>query len=258
MKKAYIGGLCMALCVASAEVRAAEALPLKDGERIVFLGDSITAQGVKAGGYVDLIQKQIATTRPSAGIEVIGAGISGNKVPDLQKRLDKDVLAKNPSVVVIYIGVNDVWHWEKHSVGTKIEDYRTGLEEIIGKIQAAKARVILCTPAVIGEAIPVLPDPLPDSASHLEKLQWHNRQADCERALMLDEYAAASRSAAKQSGAEFLDLRRAFLDYLKENNPSNKTRGVLTVDGVHMNAEGNRFVAGLIADRLGLSGEKQP
>jgi len=46
------------------------------------------------------------------GVEVIGAGISGNKVPDLQRRLERDVLKKKPTVVFIYIGINDVWHGE--------------------------------------------------------------------------------------------------------------------------------------------------
>lgn len=257
MNKFHVAVACVALGGAITEVRAAEVSPLKDGERIVFLGDSITANGDKEGGYVDLIRKKISAERPGSGIEVIGAGISGNKVPDLQKRLEKDVLAKNPSRVVVYIGINDAWHWEKHGKGTRLADYTAGLNEVIAKIKEAGAQVLLCTPAVIGEAVPAPPERLPDSASHLEKLLWHNRQADGERALMLDEYAAASRSAAEQSGAEFLDLRRAFLDHLKTHNPSNKNSGVLTQDGVHLNKEGNRLVAGLIAARMGLSEEKQ-
>jgi len=37
-------------------------------------------------------------------IEIIGAGVGGNKVPDLQARIEKDVLAKKPTIVVVYIG----------------------------------------------------------------------------------------------------------------------------------------------------------
>ena len=83
---------------------------LKNGETIVFLGDSITQQGAGPGGYVTLFREAIEKTRPDSGIKVIGAGIGGHKVPDLEARLDKDVLAHKPSVVVIYIGINDVWH----------------------------------------------------------------------------------------------------------------------------------------------------
>ena len=48
--------------------------------------------------------------RHTFATEMINAGISGHKVPDLQGRLDRDVLSKEPTVVFIYIGINDVWH----------------------------------------------------------------------------------------------------------------------------------------------------
>ncbi|MGC4003969.1 MAG: hypothetical protein QM811_12915 [Pirellulales bacterium] len=58
--------------------------PLKDGDRIVFLGDSITQQGAGKTGYVTLIKTALAEKHKDKKIEVIGAGISGNKVPNLQ------------------------------------------------------------------------------------------------------------------------------------------------------------------------------
>ncbi len=84
---------------------------LKANDRIVFLGDSITAQGARPGGYVALVSEAIAEAYPELNIQVIGAGRGGHKVPDCQKRLDRDVLQKDPTVVMIYIGINDVWHW---------------------------------------------------------------------------------------------------------------------------------------------------
>src|SRR6478672_1812518 len=84
---------------------AADPLPLKQGERIVFLGDSITAGGVKPNGYVTIVKNTLTEKHKDLGIEVIGAGVSGNKVPNLQGRLEKDVLAKKPTIVVIYIGI---------------------------------------------------------------------------------------------------------------------------------------------------------
>src|SRR5277367_3272114 len=129
--------------------------PLKKGETIVFLGDSITEGGVGPKGYVTVIKKALAEKHKELGIEIVGAGISGNKVPDLQKRLEKDVLAKKPTVVVIYIGINDVWHGENDPArGTSPEKFEAGLKEIIGKIKDAGGRVVLCTPTVIGEKKP--------------------------------------------------------------------------------------------------------
>lgn len=86
---------------------------LKAGDRIVFLGDSITQGGAGPNGYVTMIRQALEKKHADLKIEVIGAGISGNKVPDLQRRVDKDVIAKKPTIVFIYIGINDVWHGEK-------------------------------------------------------------------------------------------------------------------------------------------------
>ena len=79
---------CMAFSLGNRPAAADE--PLKKGERVVFLGDSITQAGAGAGGYVTLAKEALAKKYPNLGIEVIGAGISGNRVPDLEARLDRD------------------------------------------------------------------------------------------------------------------------------------------------------------------------
>src|SRR5260370_446083 len=127
-------------------------IKLAKGDRIVFLGDSITEAAVGERGYVTLIKNALAEKQKDLGIEVIGAGISGHKVPDLQNRLDRDVLKKKPTLVVIYIGINDVWHGENNPKnGTSKERFEDGLKDIVGKIKGAGANVLLCTPSVIGE-----------------------------------------------------------------------------------------------------------
>ena len=78
--------------------------------RIVFFGDSITQAGVNKGGYIDRIQTAINSKGEQSKYELIGAGIGGNKVYDLYLRMEDDVLLKSPHVVVIYVGINDVWH----------------------------------------------------------------------------------------------------------------------------------------------------
>lgn len=203
---------------------------LKKGDRIIFLGDSITQAGVGAKGYVTLIKNTLAEKHKDLAIEVIGAGISGNKVPDLQKRLDRDVLKRNPTLVVIYIGINDVWHGENDPArGTSPENFEAGLKDIVGLIQKSGARVILCTPSVIGE--------LPAGANKLDK--------------KLDDYADISRKVAKDTGAPLCDLRKAFVDHLQKVNTDRKERGLLTSDRVHLNEAGNRFVADIILKCLG-------
>lgn len=212
--------LLAASLLLAAPVWADDAPALKKGERIVFLGDSITQAGVGKTGYVTLIKNKLAEKHPDLGVEVIGAGISGNKVPDLQKRLDKDVIAKKPTLVVIYIGINDVWHSEMNPPrGTPKDKYEEGLKEIIGKIKDAGARVVLCTPTVIGEK--------------------KSNKLDAQ----LDEYADVSRKVAKETGVTLCDLRKAFREHLEKHNADDKEKGVLTSDRVHLNDAGNQFVA---------------
>jgi lysophospholipase L1-like esterase len=204
---------------------------LKKGDRIVFLGDSITQGGDSHDkGYVRLIRKTLADKHPDLGIEVIGAGISGNKVPDLQRRLEKDVLAKKPTIVVIYIGINDVWHGENDPArGTLPDAFASGLKDVISKCQTAGAQVVLCTPTVIGEK--------KDGGNKLDA--------------KLDQYAGISRDLAKELKLPLCDLRQAFLDHLKDNNPANADKGVLTGDRVHLNDAGNKFVADTMLKVLG-------
>ncbi len=193
---------------------------LKKGDRVVFLGDSITQAGAGPGGYVTFVREALGKDHKDLEVEVIGAGISGNKVPDLERRLERDVLSKKPTVVVIYIGINDVWH-STSGKGTPKDAYEKGLSSLIGNIQKAGGRVILCTATVIGEKT--------DGSNPLDKL--------------LDEYCDISRSVAAKEKVQLLDLRKAFLSHLKEHNKGNMDKGILTGDTVHLNAEGNKFLA---------------
>ena len=201
---------------------------LEQDARIVFLGDSITQSGARPGGYVTIVKEQIANHYPNQNIEVVGAGISGNKVPDLQARLQKDVLDLNPTCVVIYIGINDVWH-SQNGKGTPKDQYENGLNQIIDKIKSGGSKVILCTPSVIGEKV--------QGKNSLDK--------------MLNEYATISRKVAKQKNVRILELRRKFQNYLRRVNPLDREKNVLTTDGVHLNAAGNDFVAQQMLRALG-------
>ena len=214
--------LLFAGCAASRDLTPGQA-------RVVFFGDSITEAGVKPGGYVALIKDSLQ--RRGSEAKIVGAGVSGNKVEQLLARIDKDVIALKPTTVVVYIGINDVWHWTIGIPGAKgstKEEFETGLRQVIAKIQGAGAKVVLCTPSVIGEKA---------TGSNPEDA-------------MLDEYSDISRRVARESGSELCDLRKAFVEYLSKNNPENKEKGILTTDRVHLTDAGNRFVANEILRAL--------
>ena len=191
-------------------------------KKVIFFGDSITELGVKPGGYVTLVDSLCKAENKSGQFSFTGSGISGNKIYDLYLRMDDDVIAKNPDIVVIYIGVNDVWHKSLLGTGTDADKFEKFYNAVIKKLQAKNIKVILATPAVVGE------------------------KADMDNPLdaELNKYCNIVKGIARKSGLPLVDLRTLFMDYYKKNNPRNEEKNILTTDRVHLNAKGNRLVAG--------------
>jgi len=190
-------------------------------KRVIFFGDSLTEAGAKAGGFILRIKDSLAKKGLGAQFELIGAGIGGNKVYDLYLRMDDDVMAKNPDEVIIWIGVNDVWHKVSYGTGTDADKFEKFYTAIIKKMQAANIKVVLCTPAVIGE-----------------KTDYTNQQDGD-----LNRYAQIIRNLAGRFDCDLVDCRKFFLGYNLKNNTENKESGILTADRVHLNERGNQLVA---------------
>ncbi|GAA4466036.1 SGNH/GDSL hydrolase family protein [Nibrella saemangeumensis] len=189
--------------------------------RIIFFGDSITQAGVNPSGYITRLKDMLAKQNLAADYELIGAGIGGNKVYDLFLRLEDDVLAKKPDLTFVYIGVNDVWHKRTHGTGTDPDKFVRFYDALIKKLQANGSKVILVTPAVIGERTD------------------HSNDQDGD----LNRYSNLIRELAAKHNLPLCDLRKVFLDYNLKNNPKNEEKGILTTDRVHLNDIGNQLVA---------------
>ena len=194
--------------------------------KVIFFGDSITELGVTkrpdaGSGYVLKIDSLCKAEGKSDQYEFVGAGVSANKVYDLYLRLEDDVLNKNPDVVVIYIGVNDVWHKSALGTGTDADKFEKFYLAILKKLKEKNIKAILCTPAVVGE-----------------RTDFTN-QLDGD----LNRYSNIIRDIAKKNNLQLIDLRKLFLEYGKAHNPDNKERDILTRDRVHLNERGNELVA---------------
>jgi lysophospholipase L1-like esterase len=191
------------------------------GKKVIFFGDSITEAAVKPGGYIRLMDSLIAAANKSGQYELVGAGIGGNKIYDLYLRIEDDVLKKRPDIVVVYVGVNDVWHKASSGTGTDYNKFGRFYESVVNKLQASGAKVIVCTPAVIGERTD------------------HSNQQDGD----LNLYSQWLRDFCATRQLPLVDLRKKFIQYNLANNPQNKESGILTTDRVHLNAAGNLLVA---------------
>jgi lysophospholipase L1-like esterase len=194
--------------------------------KIIFFGDSITQAAVNPGGFIT-ISDSLLNRSGADYYELIGAGISGNKVYDLYLRMEEDVISKSPDIVVIWIGVNDVWH-KKMGTGTDADKFEKFYLALVRKFKAAHIKIIACTPATIGE-------------------KWDNTN---EQDGDLNKYANIIRQIAVSQELTLVDMRSEFEAYEKVNNPKNHDSGILTADGVHLNEAGNRFVAKLMSEAI--------
>ncbi len=212
--------------------------------KVVFLGDSITMAGVydtevgvqsgdtliypKYSGFITLLKNDIEDD-----IELIGKGVSGDKVSNLLERYKEDVLSLNPDIVFIYIGINDVWHKYDFGTGTDVIFYENGLRKIIADIKSNGARVVLCTPTVIGENKGEFT--LVNKFKDIETMEIMNGD--------LDAYSDVIRKLSSELDTDLVDLRKIFMNYILENNPNNEPAGITTYDGVHLNDLGNKLIA---------------
>lgn len=190
-------------------------------QQVIFFGDSITQLGVDPGGYIRLIDSACKQEGLGGKFSFTGSGISGNKITDLYLRLEDDVLSKSPDIVVVYIGVNDVWHKALAGTGTDADKFDRFYEAIIRKLMAKNIKLILCTPAVIGEK------------------NDHSNPQDSD----LNQYSKQIRALAVKYHLPLADLRNIFTKYNLKNNTKNQEKGILTTDGVHLNSRGNQLVA---------------
>jgi lysophospholipase L1-like esterase len=219
----FVLGLLLAVSpyAAADENLAEKKVELKKGDRIIFFGDSLTflaaKEDAKTGvtkGYLRIVRDTINETHRDKNIEVDWVATGGHTVPDLLKRVDNDVIAKKPTIVVIQIGCNDARKISK-------EMFKSSLEELIDRLQKANIQVVQCTLTSVGE-----------------KHDGTNKDDP-----KLEEFAEVERQVAKAKNVPLNDLRKAFVAYWKKNNPDNKPSGILTYDGNHFNDAGHRFVA---------------
>ena len=136
---------------------------LRKKDTILFQGDSITdaqrnrklaiPNNAKAlgAGYPTLIASDLLLANPALNLKIFNRGVSGNKVPDLQKRWQADCLDLKPRLLSILIGVNDIWHKLNGGYDGTVEDYKTGFMALIEQTQKAlpETEIVICEPFVL-------------------------------------------------------------------------------------------------------------
>jgi lysophospholipase L1-like esterase len=201
---------------------------LKDGDKVAFLGDSITA----ARGYPKIVEHYTLMRFPGRRVEFVNAGQGGDTSSGCLERLERDVFSNHLTVVIIAFGINDIG-W-----GTKADDehkklYLDGIRAIISKCVARKIRPVVCSAPITAEA-----------ADTAEKGYL---QAMCDEGLAL----------ARSLDVTTIDLQRGMREIQRRVDGSNaqkdpaKQDHLHVADGVHLSELGQLALAYVMLKGLG-------
>lgn len=198
---------------------------LKDVHKIVIVGDSLTALASRPRGFLSLLREYLTAIYPSHHIEIVNAGLHGDRSKDMVQRFST-AIKEHPNLVIIICGINDL------SKNESSANFEQNMESMVKEAKAANVQVMLCSLPLCSEA-----------ADHLslEKAEELNQ-------MLVD--------LSKKEGLKFADLYGPMKDvsssYAKQIGFSDR---LLTVDGVHLSAAGNRVVAQALLEALGVPKE---
>lgn len=221
--------LAILLCNASARGEYA----IRNGDTVVFLGDSITA----AREYSKIIENYTLLRFPERKVKFINAGRGGETAKGSLVRLDKDVFAQGATLLTVAYGINDIGWGVKADVAHR-KEYLDAIGEIVDRCKAHGVRVFICSAAITAE------DPDKAEQGFLKKM--------CDDGLQL----------ARGKGAGTIDVqssmrgvqRRVLAANVREPDNSKQTR-MHAPDGVHLNELGQMAMAFAILKGLGAPAE---
>lgn len=200
-------------------------IEIKDGYRILFIGDSITDIKFNRkfnykihGRKVYALQVSSVLRKKHKKLKFFYRGIASNRTYHLYDRLTKDCINLKPDVIVMLIGVNDAWeHYVLEQYPPLLRPMEPHIKEIYRRLKAElpDAQLLVLLPFLI-DAIP-------------EKEPFHK---------ILNEYREKLYSYAEENSADIIDLQGVFNKAQNDISPKK-----LAVDGVHPTNTGHKIIA---------------
>lgn len=206
---------------ARTDLSAADDFAFHDGDTVVFLGDSLTA----ARTYGKYIENYTLLRYPDRKIRFVNSGKGGDTANGSLQRLDRDVFAHKPTVLLVMFGTNDIG-WGVYADDEHKQKFLNAIRTIVSACKERNVRVYVCSEPVTAA------DPHKSEESFLQK--------------MCDEGMALSKSL----GGEAIDVQRSMREIQKRvwasNEPikdESKKNSMHVADGVHLNDLGQLAVA---------------
>ena len=124
--------------------------------KILFIGDSITAANRDktdptdlGEGYVSLLAEKLRPLYENMSFTFVNKGVSGNRIFDIAERLESDCIAENPDIVILFEGINDVWHKYSHGIEFDLDAFSACYESVAAKIKESGAKLVIAEPFLL-------------------------------------------------------------------------------------------------------------
>lgn len=206
--------------------------PFKDGDRVVFWGDSITDNA----HYPRTIENYVRGHYPRMKIDFFNLGWGGDAAST--RRIERDLPPVKPTLVFISLGMNDGSYSPFSEDTTK--RYLSGLENLISVIRSkTQARIILVSPITYETGVQT-----DERGKQLDKFYPDTLRRMSERLVAFG----------KEKGIPVIDLNAAYTETIaryKAADPAKK----FSFDGIHPGAEGQALMAYLLLKAMGADGD---
>lgn len=228
-----IGLVCVALFTVFSVAALAEDFAIRDGDTVVFLGDSITA----ARYYGEIIENYTLLRYPKLKVRFINAGHGGETMEGGAARLERDVLNQGATLITVAYGINDIG-WGLKADDEHKQKYLNGIRSIVEQCKKRNVRVFICSAAITGQ------DPVISENEYLQKM--------CDEGLKLT----------RSLGAGTIDVQRSMREIQKRvwaaNAQAKEDKDKVTMhaaDTIHLNDLGQVAMAFAILKGLGAPAE---
>src|SRR5882724_5557752 len=115
---------------------------IRDGDVVVFLGDSITAERT----YGKIIENYTLLRYPNRKVKFINAGVGGDTAAAGLARLQRDVFDRGATLVTVAYGINDIG-WGGKADDEHRQKYLDSIRQIVQQCKDRHVRVFICSAA---------------------------------------------------------------------------------------------------------------
>ena len=239
-KNIFIAALVLLVSFFRSEAQVQPLAPFQSGERVVFVGNSITEMGY----YESYIWLYYMLHFPGRRITVYNGGIGGDRAKNILARFDDDVLRRKPTTICLTFGMNDTGYFEflaanaDSTAKVRIDEsahYFEGIREKLKKYVSAKKIMI--------------------SSSLYDETVKNPKNYFPKKSLAMQQIAAFQEKAASDEHWGFVDFLRPMTEITLREQKKDSTFTLTGSDRIHPGNSGHFVMAWLFLKQQGLAGK---